>query len=242
MNDPCNYLKAFKRINLHLNNIYIYIYRFKKINSLRKILKVEIMSRLIEEENKKKSLKNQNHNGEQDSEDDDDEDDEDFVPNELADQSESEDDLKEDDLAENKTKKGGKRKLKKKNGSDEDEDESGEVEEDEETDPKVKKTNGTELGEFDKKKADDLWSSFLKDVKSTTSSSSSSTTASNAKKYESQTNQIVNKTIENEKKIEDKTVKDIFENFKSKIVPNNDAESKPVGVLNSSVKTEEVKK
>ena len=203
------------------------------------------MSRLDrnEEENKKKNLKTQNYNGQDEDDDDDDEDDDDFVPDEAADQSESEDDLKDDDVGETKAKKGSKRKLKKKNGSDEDEDECDEAE-NEETDPKIKKANEGELGEFDKKKADDLWSSFLKDVKTTTTtSSSSSTTTSIAKKYE--TSQTVNKTIENDKKQEDKTIKkDLFENINPKTNVNNDATSKTVsvGVLNSSTKSEEVKK
>ena len=108
-------------------------------------------------------------NKSEEEEGDDDEEDEDYVP-ECLDESLSND---EDNLDEENEVKAKKRKSK--NSRDDDDSES-------DSDGGVENQNGSSKKndsqdvtlEFDKKKADDLWSSFLKDVKPASNSSTGS--------------------------------------------------------------------
>ena len=118
--------------------------------------------------------------------DDDDEEDADYVP-EGADESISNDEIDELD----KTGQPKKRKLKNNKKLDS-EDELDEYENENQTNNKESKTNDAEEPlQFDKKKADDLWSSFLKDVKPASTSKTSQD--SSIKKYE--TAEIKNSVI-----------------------------------------------
>ena len=111
-------------------------------------------------------LKNKND----EEEGDDDEEDEDYVPDGLNESLSNE----EDNLDEENEVKAKKRKSKNSRDDDDSESDSDGGVENQNGSSKEKDSQDVTL-EFDKKKADDLWSSFLKDVKPASLASNSST-------------------------------------------------------------------
>jgi hypothetical protein len=116
-----------------------------------------------------------NKQNEADDSDDDDEDD-DYVPDGLNESNSNDED---ENLENENESKPQKRKFKNKNSKEDEDSESDDFNGDDDIDH----SNGSKLKEksectddkpleFDKKKADDLWSSFLKDVKPKTTNSS----------------------------------------------------------------------
>lgn len=161
----------------------------------------------------------------EDEDDDDDEEDEDYVPNgaEASDEEEEEEDEEAEsdiDQAETNGEQIGKRKSEtaglKENGASKskkkDQDEPKEVSE--------------QKLEEEKKKTDDLWSSFLKDVGRTKSETTTTNTSTSSNKYQTEISSSSSASLENKKPALSTSIKSLF--GETKIT------NEPVAASNSS--------
>ena len=174
----------------------------------------------------KKELKSKNlaQNDEGDGADDDDEEDADYAPELDEEQSDEEEDDAADggdeDVNDEEKESSNKRPLKRKSNAKED------------TEDAKKTKLGSENDIFNSKKAEDIWSSFKKDVNTKKVNETPTSSSNSIKKYDSNNLNVNSKFIEsNEASVGENKIKKYFSESAIMSIKNSISSTQPINQI-----------